>query len=457
MIAARLPQNLLRVTMVPTRSEIAANRRGPRWGRWRRRLAIAAGLLASGMLAGTAIWWLPRGTQHFLAARLRQELAAGPDFRAVASLRAALDLGPPGQRLVVESLGSTRRSVADAAAGLLLERISGWELGSPAQGRIRSAALARDLAQACPGFDAVGRARAASLARRLLLGPPPEAGSDRLVNDCELVLRSTMSGIPAAEVGPPPLPRSLGPGDAGDPRPVEPSEQLAPERASVASGSPLPGGGLEVEPHRPELPRYPRGRVRPASALGGAPRWGASNAPAPTSSADRTIGREAFAAPPAESPDARTNLTSRPQSAAPAEPPRGAAHPTVELMRRLHDGGAGAQDAQRELASRGFGPLEIELARRLTDDDPEVRRRLAEWLPRLPGIDARPWLLWLSEDSSPQVRLLAATLMSTTTDPALLERVAEMYRADPDADVRRQAGRRQASVAQPPPRPVSPP
>jgi hypothetical protein len=126
-------------------------------------------------------------------------------------------------------------------------------------------------------------------------------------------------------------------------------------------------------------------------------------------------------------------------------------------MRRLHEGGAGALEAQRELASRGFGQLEIELARRLTDDDPEVRRRLAEWLPRLPGIDARPWLLWLSEDPSPQVRLLAATLMSTTTDPALLERVAEMYRADPDADVRRQAGRRPAAVAPPPARTVSPP
>ena len=40
------------------------------------------------------------------------------------------------------------------------------------------------------------------------------------------------------------------------------------------------------------------------------------------------------------------------------------------------------------------------LARRATDPDPKVRRELAESLPSLPGIDAKPWLLELSYDEN---------------------------------------------------------
>ncbi|HKD36830.1 MAG TPA: HEAT repeat domain-containing protein, partial [Pirellulales bacterium] len=95
--------------------------------------------------------------------------------------------------------------------------------------------------------------------------------------------------------------------------------------------------------------------------------------------------------------------------------------------------------AQAELERRGVsGPL-VELARRLADHDPAVRLQLAESLPTLAGVDARPWLLELSYDEDPQVRAAAVTLMATSGDIELLKRVQQVALDDPDDHTRAQA------------------
>jgi hypothetical protein len=96
-------------------------------------------------------------------------------------------------------------------------------------------------------------------------------------------------------------------------------------------------------------------------------------------------------------------------------------------MRQLHSAeGTEHSAAERELMRRGYTAFRLGVARRLTDPDPAVRRELAELLPQMSGLDARPWLLWLSEDADPSVRRAAAAILATSTDPKLRARWREL-------------------------------
>ena len=109
----------------------------------------------------------------------------------------------------------------------------------------------------------------------------------------------------------------------------------------------------------------------------------------------------------------------------------------MELMRQLRseDNDAAAQ-ARTELIRRGFTEVDLELARRFCDPDPEVRKRLARSLPGLQSVDAAAWLLPLCRDSDAEVRMTAVTLMATTGDPGLLEQVESIARQDADPRIR---------------------
>ncbi len=111
-----------------------------------------------------------------------------------------------------------------------------------------------------------------------------------------------------------------------------------------------------------------------------------------------------------------------------------------DVMRRLHFSDPQVVAAARvELEHRGIkGPL-VDLASRATDPDPKVRRELAESLPRMSGIDARPWLLELSYDEDSQVRAAAVTLLATSGDLKSLRRLEQISRDDPDDYIREQA------------------
>jgi hypothetical protein len=94
--------------------------------------------------------------------------------------------------------------------------------------------------------------------------------------------------------------------------------------------------------------------------------------------------------------------------------------------------------AEEELKALGFEALQLELAMQLTDPNPVVRRQLAESLPAMPGIDARTWLVWLSRDQHPDVRLAAMSVMATTGDLNIMRRIEQMARRDVDPRVQRQ-------------------
>lgn len=416
----------------------------PRPPRRRFRLAVV-GLTVSCALAACAVWQLRHGAERFLTMRLRSDLAAEPPERAPDLLRSALELGEPGQALLVESLSAPQSSTADAALYLLLDQIERWQTGEVADGPRRFGSLADALAEACPQLDTAGRQRAGRLARQILLSTPAlGAASGAVVADCELVLRSTMFAS-AMRSEPARHPRTLKSPDAGEPTFSATHSAIdSGTRLGHSLGAEAAGAGLDYEPYRPELPEYASGRAERASPQ--TPQKAAAPMRSLTWSSETSAAKAPAARAAAPMLTEAPQLRSTPSAANHQSDALSAASDptsTIDWMRRLHGDAAAERTARRELASRGFGQLEIELARRLTDDDPEVRRQLAEWLPRLPNIDARPWLLWLSEDSSPRVRMLAATLMSTSSDPALLERVTAMYRGDSDPDVRKRAAQRQ--------------
>lgn len=97
--------------------------------------------------------------------------------------------------------------------------------------------------------------------------------------------------------------------------------------------------------------------------------------------------------------------------------------------------------AVAHLRQAGYSDFEIELGRQATSSNAAQRRRLAETLPRLSGVDPKTWLVWLSYDEDSQVRLTAVTWMITTGEPTLLARVRELAIHDPAEEVRRTAQR----------------
>ena len=66
---------------------------------------------------------------------------------------------------------------------------------------------------------------------------------------------------------------------------------------------------------------------------------------------------------------------------------------------------------------------------------------MARALPELRSVDAAPWLIQLSRDSNPEVRLTAITLMATSGDPLLLEQVERIAGDDSDPRIREQVSR----------------
>jgi HEAT repeat protein len=180
---------------------------------------------------------------------------------------------------------------------------------------------------------------------------------------------------------------------SGKPRPIIVSDEqplitAPPERLETPYAFPLP---------RP--PRtLPENSSRPDDAL----------APPPALRAPGTAG---------EGPAARLS----PSAFSLPSPQDGDAEPWP-LLRLLHDRDPHiCQAAELALRQRGFEDRHLLLARRLTDPDPQQRIVLAALLPRVPDLDPRPWLVYLSRDADERVRRAALAVMTATRDPALLE------------------------------------
>ena len=105
------------------------------------------------------------------------------------------------------------------------------------------------------------------------------------------------------------------------------------------------------------------------------------------------------------------------------------------------EGDARAEAAEAELIGRGFNAAQIDLARRLFDPNPDVRKKLVQDLPGLEGVDTVPWLLELCRDAEAEVRLAAITILATSSDPAVLDEVQQIAGRDSESSIRHIAER----------------
>jgi hypothetical protein len=429
---------------------------------------VAAVAIGLGWLC---IAWYTRQPEQ-LVGRLEQELVAADDGQIEGPLRSLAAIGEPALPALACALASDRATERQVARRVLIEEVDRWELLPADAVETRLAALARSLAASAPKMDIENRRVASDLAMRLILWPRAGgSASCPWLTDCEAVLASAAERKPqptqvaaiqlVAKAGfaSPEAQQSLAPTEFAD------SGASLPEKAELPGGelpldmSPMPDVRGFVEPHIVHAAAPPQADPRQPGRLeipsdsrsldgeesdtsdnddgddlsnGGTPAAGA-NHPARLPSASRgarrmaaglQAGRQAVATTHDAEPVVWEKLDSR------------------DVMRRLHASDERVASAARlELERRGISGTLVNVARRATDPDPQVRRALAEALPSMPGVEAKPWLLQLSYDEDLQVRHSAVTLMATSGDLEMVRRLEEISRDDPDESIRGEAAK----------------
>jgi hypothetical protein len=102
------------------------------------------------------------------------------------------------------------------------------------------------------------------------------------------------------------------------------------------------------------------------------------------------------------------------------------------LTRWLVASGSDVFPLEEELTRRGFGRLSARLVRQFFSEDAAERLRFIDDVLTEPGVDARPWLILLADDTAADVRLLTVTIMATSDDPMLIEKAWQVAISDRD-------------------------
>ena len=102
------------------------------------------------------------------------------------------------------------------------------------------------------------------------------------------------------------------------------------------------------------------------------------------------------------------------------------------LARWLASKGEETQFVAHDLATRGFKRLPRRLVEQSLSETVDDRLRLVDDVLKEPGVDARPWLILLSDDASAEVRLMVVTIMATSDDKTLVEKAWQVAIRDRD-------------------------
>ena len=351
-------------------------------------------------------------------ARWQAKLAETADDDAAELLHEIAALGDSGLPLLADALGSSRSAVSLGAKQAIIAEMDRWELLSPREASRRLTLLAEALAARAAGYDTSARIVASDLAVRLLIWPlPVEFRSDaELTEACQRVLQA--NALPLAAAASSQVARSTGPGltRLKQPRPlatnVEPHDLQFPPLPPMLAATPAPEVFAANEPAR----LAPPGDAKPLPVPGDTTGQPVIVAGGPGIA---TGGNEAVLT--SNGPNAQT-LHGRNAS---------------EVFALWHSPLPEKKAAaEMEFQRRQFNARQVEVGKGLTDPDAQVRRHWAETLPGLSGIDAKPWLLWLSNDADAGVRSAVLTIMATSGDLAMTKRAAQMARDDADPSVR---------------------
>ena len=358
--------------------------------------------------------------------------------------------GTDGIGALVDGLASPRESVQREVRLALDDEVNRWMRLPNREASERIGRLASALASQAETIQASSKPFAADLATRLLLWPTDGAVVDRsrMVAECEQVLRAAHARGDASvdEAWRRQRDSALAAQTSADrwasALPVATHEKLPPATLQAPVLSPLVSVPLPADSTEPPRRLRPdgatarinpaRGTKRPAARN---PLRAAANQPAQTEdqSADRTDWSQTL--------DESAGSESVKPASAVSESDQFSGRKSLDLFGQLSFNNIAAAAAEAELTRRGFTHRQIEVGKHLTSTDAEERRRWAEALPGLRGVDTKQWLLILSRDESADVRRAAVILMATSQDPQMLARVEEVARDDPEPALRQQAAR----------------
>lgn len=353
-----------------------------------------------------------------------EQQARSADGRAAEELTAQLDrYGRFGLPALVRLLRAESKDAVAAACRRLTARLENLQQGADDEDRAALAVIAAELSATFHHIDTDAPRETVDFALALMattgrLGLEEQLDVDlraRLFAACEDVLRHA----------PPP-----------------PVDSPALPLAALIPAAPLPA--VAATPSRPE----PIVAPTPVATTAKLPTAVPMAVEAPPPPAPLTAANSAARIPvqPEPSPDAAVRLASLP--APPTRAVVAADNLSRDALLRADAWmlftalrGPDRATAAAELRRRGFSQRELELGEHLTSNDPQERRRFARELPSLDVTESMPWLLRLCRDEDAEVRLIAVTIMATTNDPAVQERLRQLSIDDVDDEVRRTAAR----------------
>jgi hypothetical protein len=417
----------------------------------RRRLTRCLGVLASlGLIAGLAAAWF---SWPFVAANVYAiDLPQLADADLEPRLRTIANYGRPGLNVLVESLGSDRTALRDAADRVLSEKI---DHARQAREPTFLDCVADALAEQTPEYDASSLELAASLAERIVVlsASGDATSSSRRLFQCHLVISAAAQESLRNQSNSTTRDLQL----AGSP--IE-NRQIPDADSFAQIPPPLAGGQLPIAvsgsgPHR--LPDHlladakplPPTPVHSATKPIAEPNHSADFATALDDQAIAKASTATLTSAEAVEPRVASAMhyqvsvtqpaNARPVTSKNAERPQSLTRLLDLDAQGRSDDAATTAAAAETMKQLGINPAHLQLARAAVDADPKVRKELVEALPLLDSVDSSAWLVWLSHDPDAAVRRAALSLMATSSDPALKKRVREAADRDPDSRVRQQS------------------
>ena len=378
-----------------------------------------------------------------LANHWKNSLATVSDDRAEVLVASAARLGRPGIPVLVAALASPRESVSSAGRLWIDRELRSWESQSTVDSQRNVVALAEAMSCELEHFTPATRLEAARFAERMLAWhlDAETVDRERFTWLCDRVLRAADYKVVARrrEISDP-SPNAVEADQAGSDDPLASADRMA-----VPGRLEIPESPQEIEP-RPrfgaQLGAGVQANVVPLPKVGENSRssdladaWAmrsrrlgdlrSSELNAYPSTSDRVL------VPPASETPSQASETAGPLSQLSLS----------ECMQRLHAPGLESLAAEEELKRRGFDAIRLSIARRVCDPDRHVRLKLVRELPGIPNIGASEWLIKMAADEDEEVRLAAISLLATTNDPNILDRVEAIARNDSAERIRVQAER----------------
>ena len=419
-------------------------------------------------IGAAAAYWVGPWSQQRLVARWEKELASLEETQLPVRMRQLSEINDQGLGIVVRSVNHERAATAHAAQRELEHQLRVWRQAQPRQASAKVLRVAKELSEVVEQMGYSTRIYAADIASQLLAWPSEnDQQNAKLVSYCETVLVHARKPVDMRQPARQASPNSL-------------QTNRDPVRGSFNTPSKLenqnldfPGGGLPVE-----LVRIPGvvGRMEtlddkapiksPASTTGrsGQPpqllispgakpltvpgqeeekqpkkkKPGGPSLIGPLPTARRLSGQSADKTPSLSKADKLAYVPSSRQAKKLKSKPRSwGALKDVEVMKRLHDSDPlQVRAAWKELRRRGFRVVDLGLAEEVTHSNAKKRLAAVSEVALVTPEISRRFLIILSHDSDARVRREAVSLMATSQDLHLKDRLRQMQTTESDRRIR---------------------